>query len=237
MPTRRHIVVVLDQDENGRMVEINRAWQYDEYTRDDGSMGQTPSLNVTQDSLERLIPDRAELLDQIARAIAARDAAESALRAERATTEQRIRDAEHAADLRASKAEKETAASLAAQSAELAEHRDASTQARLVAESAAARATEQLSAVVAERDALAARLREILEPEVFAAAYIKQVLADRGLLEQANAFAESKGLSRVWLDASKIKVTTPLIVDGLAALGIPAEKFWSEVRALRDSVQ
>lgn len=237
MTTRRHVTIVLDQDQHGRLVEICRASQMDEYARDDGSMGYSPAINVTQDSLERVLPDRAELLDQIARAIAARDAAEGALRSERATTEQRIRDAETAADLRADKAEKEATASLAEQSAELAAHRDTSTQARLVAESAVARATEQLSAVVAERDALAARLREILEPEVFAAAYIKQVLADRGLLEAANAFAEAKGLSRVWLDASSVKVDTPLIVQGLEALGIPAEKFWAEVRALRDSVQ
>lgn len=237
MTTRRHVNIVLDQDQNGRPVEICRASQMDEYVRDDGSIGYSPAINVTQDSLERVLPDRAELLEQTARAIAARESAEIALRTEQATTEQRIRDAEHAAELRASKAEKEAAANLAEQSAELAAHQETSTQARLVAEAAAARATEQLAAAVAERDALAARLRAIMEPEVFAAAYIKQVLADRGLLEAANAFAEAKGLSRVWLDASSVKVDTPLIVQGLEALGIPAEKFWAEVRALRDSVQ
>lgn len=237
MTTRRHVTIVLDQDQNGRPVEICRASQMDEYPRSDGSMGYSPAINVTQDSLERLLPDRAELMEQIARAISARETAEAALRSERATTEQRIRDAETAADLRVARAEKEANARSDAAQQEAQRRVDEAAQVRLVSEAAVARASGEIASLSAERDALVARLRELLEPEVFDAAFIKQVLADRGLLDRAAAIAEGRGLDRVWLDASTLRVSSPLLLEILAALDIATEKFWAEVRALRDSVQ
>lgn len=244
MPTRRHIVVILDQDENGRMVEINRAWQYDEFTREDGSIGRSPDINVTADTLDRLLPDRPEMLGQIAVAHTARDAARAEVAAATRSAVEAIEQARTECEdaVATAKASAEAAVAAAVQ------EREAVVQSRLVAEAAAARAQEELRAQVesatsalrqaeTQRDALAEQLRQIQEPETFAAAYVKQVLADRGLLDAANAFAEQQGMSRVWLDAGRIRVTTPLIVAGLAALGIEPTLFWVDVRALRDRVQ
>ena len=66
MTNRRHIHIVLDRDAQGNMLEINRAHQSDEFLREDGSLGQTAAVNVTEETLAGLLPIEAKLIAQIA---------------------------------------------------------------------------------------------------------------------------------------------------------------------------
>lgn len=72
---RRHITIVLELDEAGNPLDINRAWSEDEVQLPTGGLGMTPRVNVDEASLIGLIPDLAGVTAQLAATITARDEA------------------------------------------------------------------------------------------------------------------------------------------------------------------
>lgn len=74
-PLRRHIVIVLEIDQDGNPGEINRAHASDEYIGRSGGIEMSPAANVDESNLAALLPDVAGFLAQLAAAHAAREAA------------------------------------------------------------------------------------------------------------------------------------------------------------------
>ncbi|MCA0318233.1 MAG: hypothetical protein LCH88_09205 [Proteobacteria bacterium] len=64
---RRHVTLVLDLDEAGNPIEINRGWQEDEVSLPTGGLGMTPRVNVDEASLAGVLPDSAAHVSQIAK--------------------------------------------------------------------------------------------------------------------------------------------------------------------------
>lgn len=123
MTGRRQITIVIEPTG-----EINRAWSRDEVVNADASIGYTPNVNVTEETLAGLLPTEAKLIAQIA-----------ALTDAKADAEQRAKEAERRAE--------EVEAECSAKVAEAASDRDAKVQA------AAAKAAE-LEAQIASMTAV-----------------------------------------------------------------------------------
>lgn len=73
---RRIVTLVLDLDEEGNPVEINRAWSEDEVLMVNGAIGTTPKINVEAATLAGLLPDLAAVTAQL---VATQDALAAAL--------------------------------------------------------------------------------------------------------------------------------------------------------------
>jgi hypothetical protein len=82
---RRLITIVLEP--NG---EINRAWCQDEISNADTSVGYTPAVNVSEETLAGLLPDHASVLSQVETAVRARDDALTAASAALAERDARV---------------------------------------------------------------------------------------------------------------------------------------------------
>lgn len=81
--TRRHVTIVIDLDDNGSPIEINRAWQENEILLPTGDLGMTPRENVTEETLSNILPNIAAMMAQnstLSTALAERDVTLSEMR-------------------------------------------------------------------------------------------------------------------------------------------------------------
>lgn len=223
---RRIVTLVLDLDEQGNPVEINRAWSEDEVLMPNGALGTMPKVNVEAATLAGLLPDLAGVTAQL---VATQDARDAAL-ADKTAAQTAKAEAEADRDQKVAEAEAD---------------RDAKVAAALAAQQAAEGSRDALAAekdaLAAEKDARIAELEAQIatltaEPErSIHKAYLRAALASIERLAEVDAAVQSAGAVKweLWANATSISQDDPDVNQIADVLGIDLDAVFAAARAIR----
>lgn len=233
-PLRRQITLVLDLDDQGNPVEINRGFYSDEYLGRSGALELLPAANIDEASLAGLLPDLATVIAQLT-------ATQDALAAAKIERDEAVKAKADAEEMCASmiKAAEDKAAEAIADAGAKIGAAEADRDARVAeavasGEQAAAALQAQIEGLNTELTSLKAQLEAAASSTSIHKAWLRAALADFGVIDLVDEAVKAAGPVswELWAHATTISIDDPDVKAIAAALGIDLASLFELARSI-----